>query len=707
MWFIALSTLMKIGLFTCLVKSTESRYIDSWLKVENATHHNVINYVRKYENDFLSIIQSDSLSSQCRSALLDYKNGLLNFELTSVRRLDSSGKWPSGLLSGTFTDLGSFDTCVSLDSSQYCLLYTNVPLFNETGYEGFMRPYDSRLFNFTSEPFKYFQKYIHFLRRMNITTGLCVPSECSREELTLIVGKLYEKLSPGFTANVDLCYSKPKSVLWKPSEVIGLTIILIIVALNITGLFVSKNCIVGECFNCGANLRKLLTVSSSSGETIDFIDGIKVFTMVLVVISHFQMGNMYNLYKESFNFIEIASNPGFIFVYVAPYTVDLFFMVTGLLLGYHYFSGNRSFNILNYITGRWLRFAALLGWIICLQFVLFGEHFHKYFGGPFWSDLSAIGSIVKSCEKTWFMTLLLSQFWFDSSDNANVCLLFDWYLAADFMLSILFLLVLLPFLKNYRKLAIINAFILVISGLVISGLGIHFLGIPTTWIATNYQMKPLIQYSFDFNLKPWPHMGPYFVGVIFGFILSNQKLSLSKIPLTLGWITGLLCLSANFIYEYIVNRFGIDPEYPIALAYGIASKTIWSIGWAWIILVLKLGYFPKVSRFLSHPRFKILSRINLTVLCTNLLIIRLRSGSTRVLTYPSYTEALLFHYLPLYIVIYAMAILSAVFVEFPTVNLLRRVFSRKPSKTNDKTPSEDNSSDMQLAVTRIIITNNS
>lgn len=86
MWFIALSTFMKIGLFTCMVKSTESRYIDSWLKVENATHHNVINYVRKYENDFLSTIQSDSLSSQCRSALIDYKNGLLNFELTSVGR---------------------------------------------------------------------------------------------------------------------------------------------------------------------------------------------------------------------------------------------------------------------------------------------------------------------------------------------------------------------------------------------------------------------------------------------------------------------------------------------------------------------------------------------------------------------------------------------------------------------------------------------
>ncbi|XP_015785353.1 nose resistant to fluoxetine protein 6-like [Tetranychus urticae] len=679
MFLNSLSILVTFGSIVYFIQSTESRYIDSWRKIENFTHHNVINYVREYENDFLTILSSIGLSSKCHSALIDYRNGLLNFDLTSVQRLDSSGKWPSGLLSGTFTDLGSFDTCVSLDSSQYCLLYTNVPLFNETGYEGFMRPYDSRLFNFTSEPFKYFQKYIHFLRRMNITTGLCVPNECSREELTFIVGKLYDKFNTGLTADVDLCYSSPSSIPWRPSEVIGLSIILLIIFLNFIGTRSPDDSLLAS-FNWSENCKKLFSIKPSADESMNFLDGIKVLTMLLVIIIHFQMGNMYNLYIDSFKLMQIASNPIFIFLFLAPYTVDLFLMVTGLLMGYYFFSGKRRLNLITYIIGRWIRFATTLGWIICLQFVLFSEHVHKYFGGPFWSDYNGVGSIVQSCEKTWLPTLLLNQFWFDSSKDVNVCLLFDWYLAADFTLAILFLFVLIPYLKNHPKLSIINTIILIFVGLAISGLGIHFLGIPTTWITTNYQRKAFLQYSFDFNLKPWPHISPYFVGVLCGYISSRPKLKLSQFTLVFGWLVCIFCLSLNFTYEYVVNRFGIDPEYKIALAYGTVSKTIWAIGWAWIILILKLGFASSVSNFLSRPTFRILSRINLSVLCINMLIIRLRSASARTFIFPSSSDVLLFYYLPIYIIIYAAAMVSALLVEFPTVNLLKRLFLKPKSR---------------------------
>ncbi|XP_053201361.1 uncharacterized protein LOC128386357 isoform X1 [Panonychus citri] len=520
-------------LLICLLDQSESRYLDSWLKFENFTHQNVINFVNNYENDFLTLINSSDVTTKCRSSLIDYKNGLINFELTSVKRLDSSGKWPSGVLAGTFTDLGSFDSCISLESSQYCLLYTNVPLFNETGYEGFMRPYEQQLFNFSSQPFQYFSKYIHFLRRMNITTGLCVPDDCSREELKHLVGKFFDKYNTGLIADVDLCYSKPETIVWRASEAIGLGLVVLIIFLNLIGSWSSEESLLSS-FNWSANRRKLFTIDNSATyESLSFLDGIKVFTMFLVVLSHFQMGNMFNLYMESFRFIEIVTNPAFIPVYLAPYTVDLFLMVTGLLMGFYFFSGKRSLNVLSYVVGRWARFAALMGWIICLQFIFFGEHFRYYFGGPFWGDYSSVGSIVGSCERTWFTTLLLSQFWFDSSSDANVCLLFDWYLAADFMLSVMFLLVLFPYLKKYRKVSIFMSIFLIAVGLSFSGLGIHFLGIPTTWIASNFQRMPLIQYSFDFNLKPWPHMGSYFVGVTFGFIVSNPKLKLSKISLIL------------------------------------------------------------------------------------------------------------------------------------------------------------------------------
>ena len=78
--------LVTIGLLICFLHQSESRYLDSWLKVENFTHQNVINFVKNYENDFATIIYSTDVSIKCKSSLIDYKNGLINFELTSIQR---------------------------------------------------------------------------------------------------------------------------------------------------------------------------------------------------------------------------------------------------------------------------------------------------------------------------------------------------------------------------------------------------------------------------------------------------------------------------------------------------------------------------------------------------------------------------------------------------------------------------------------------
>lgn len=84
------------------------------------------------------------------------------------------------------------------------------------------------------------------------------------------------------------------------------------------------------------------------------------------------------------------------------------------------------------------------------------------------------------------------------------------------------------------------------------------------------------------------------------------------------------------------------------------------------------------------------------------MIIRLRSGSTRTLNYPSYTEVVLFNYLPVYIIIYVMSILSTILIEFPTVNLLKRLFTgpRKSLKS-------DNNYNKPMVITKLVITNDS
>ncbi|KAH9360611.1 hypothetical protein HPB48_007568 [Haemaphysalis longicornis] len=82
------------------------------------------------------LLESD-LSTSCSLGLLKLMKGIRNFEPWAVRLIDATGKYPTGLLQGTQSDLGAFDECletVALDEygnekirGQYCSVYVFPP----------------------------------------------------------------------------------------------------------------------------------------------------------------------------------------------------------------------------------------------------------------------------------------------------------------------------------------------------------------------------------------------------------------------------------------------------------------------------------------------------------------------------------------------------------------------------------------------------
>lgn len=103
--------------------------------------------------------------------------------------LESNGRLPIGLMSGTVTNYGEYDQCIAINaindgyqfSGKYCFLYLKPPLpsdmftpisVNGSKYENTW--IDTKIV----KPGRLYGK---------ISNGICVPSVCTNSELTLLV----------------------------------------------------------------------------------------------------------------------------------------------------------------------------------------------------------------------------------------------------------------------------------------------------------------------------------------------------------------------------------------------------------------------------------------------------------------------------------------------------------------------------------------
>ena len=103
--------------------------------------------------------------------------------------LDSSGRLPTGLLSGTITSYGDYDQCMATEglvdesipvTGKYCFINIRPPLppigdsLNLTG-----TPYESSWVNDRMGP------YARMYAR--VASGVCIPSVCHESEVTQVL----------------------------------------------------------------------------------------------------------------------------------------------------------------------------------------------------------------------------------------------------------------------------------------------------------------------------------------------------------------------------------------------------------------------------------------------------------------------------------------------------------------------------------------
>lgn len=94
---------------------------------------------------------------------------------------------------------------------------------------------------------------------------------------------------------------------------------------------------------------------------------------------------------------------------------------------------------------------------------------------------------------------------------------------------------------------------------------------------------------------PLSHLGPYLVGIFFGFFAFNydKKVKIHPMLVATGWVTSgvlfLLLMMSSF------NMDGVDPW--VRQGFSTISHTFWSMILLWICFALSSGYGGKFHLF--------------------------------------------------------------------------------------------------------------
>lgn len=167
--------------------------VNSWRKIEEK----VSQIAREWSEEVrVTVLQEKftvNLSSSCLSSLNHLLSSFQQLQPWAVGMIDSWGKFPmSGVLEGTLTDFGDFDECISVVPPtmlppQYCTVEARPLLPPRPRFHNLVHPLH-HFYNLTSIASSspvgpLFLQNVHYFYYIMFRVGLCLPSECTRDEL--------------------------------------------------------------------------------------------------------------------------------------------------------------------------------------------------------------------------------------------------------------------------------------------------------------------------------------------------------------------------------------------------------------------------------------------------------------------------------------------------------------------------------------------
>ncbi|CAH2013355.1 unnamed protein product [Acanthoscelides obtectus] len=299
--------------------------------------------------------------SPCQKAMLRMLGDLIPpklDDLWALKMIDSASKFPSGLLTGNFGNMGNFKECldiVSKDGSikgKYCSK-SGLPSSLTDGIT------DKTLNKITLFQGKMSQPIVQAKTGLGFPIAVCLPHQCSTEEINKMI-KIFEWSSFQCITKEDI--ERPLST----GAIIFIVIISLIGLLMLASTSYDLYCRHIEkkpiplllAYSVYTNGKKILETKPSE---LSCVNGIKVFSMIWVVYGHTFCALCMSPLVNFFDAVSYINSLKGMVVHAGVFAVDTFFCLSGLLLTYTTMKAlhkTNKFNILTFYLHRYMRLAA-------------------------------------------------------------------------------------------------------------------------------------------------------------------------------------------------------------------------------------------------------------------------------------------------------------------------------------------------------------
>ncbi|KAK9306331.1 hypothetical protein QLX08_003022 [Tetragonisca angustula] len=663
-------------------------------------------------------------SSRCRTEMEEFRNGVDNKILWSLRVLDSNGVPSSGFVNGNNFWFGDRQNC-NLMSENHTLMFSEEIRKNNSMYRNPKEEFPPFKVHFFAARIRHnstLQYHVEVTPNENlITLGFCLPASCTDHDVATMLEKVLNerKLLIGeiFSANfelaevTDLVDDHQWLLSAKIIFIVGFLVLfcgLVAVATmydvlvhrkrsqNRKEIFSFENNNANElkneieekcetdqeesvspeskspsntmqyllCFSFVTNARQIFKAEESA-DNVRIFHSMKVLGNLWIILCHIIYYTTHITANKTIAYA-LSDTVGAQILANGTLSVDTYFFISGFLLMYIFLKGQSKDKKVPPLT---LRVKQYVEMFVKRYIRLTPAYFVVILLAIFyftWHDQISIVLPMERvnvvCSKYWWTNILYINNLYHWND---ICLSWSWYLPND-MQYFLFGSFLLLLSDTHYNTAVSLGVVTIFSSL---GSILYFSYTLNFEPTLDKQYKTLT----DLYVRPWLRIVPYLIGMVISYLLTkwNYKLHLSKKSLIVGWTLSILC-NCSILFG-ITNK---NIPFSLSIIYSTLSRTGWSLGIAWLVVACCTNHGGVVCKFLSWDIFVPLSRLTYCAYLVNPLVILGICASRNFPGYIDYYNVAAF-FLTASILSYIIAFLISVMTEVPFIKLLRLYNNRQ------------------------------
>ncbi|XP_060603088.1 nose resistant to fluoxetine protein 6-like [Ruditapes philippinarum] len=434
-----------------------------------------------------------------------------------------------------------------------------------------------------------------------------------------------------------------------------------------------------QAFSLYTNGSKLLSTKSGVG-TLGAVNGIRFLSMSWVILGHsyaFLAASAKNIYPFIQSHVKIFS---FMTILNATVAVDTFFLLSGLLVAYlslkelRKVGGVKNFKWGMFYFHRFWRLTPTYGLIMLLYIPLL-----RYVSnGPFWSQR---GTEKDFCENNFWMNLLYVNNLFKSQDTGGVWGYKGTFLLCQLKYFWLFYMLLISIIYLSFSSSIFGGLVcfgFLITSFTVTGVLTSHYYFPMNIIGVGGDPGNTGKFFDTIYTKPYCRIGPYIVGMIFGYIMykTDCKKRISRFQNLLGWLVATACCLSTLYGNFDSIRGTHIPSKEENALHNALSSSVWGLGVGWVVYACATGYGGIINSFLSWKLFIPLSRLTYISYLIHPVIMEIYYMSKRDPIYITDFDAVYFFFGHLIMANGAAFVLSLLF-ESPFMGLEKAFFRRQ------------------------------